>query len=1085
MSDGKIIIDTKLDSDGVEKGLKKLSGIAATGVKGTVKSIAAISTALAGVATAAVKVGSDFEEGMSRVKAISGATQEEMQALTEKAKEMGYKTKFSARESADAFYYMAQAGWKTQDMLDGIAGVMDLAAASGADLASTSDIVTDALTSFGLEASQAGHFADVLAEASADSNTDVLKMGETFKYVGSIAGAMKYSIEDMSLAIGLMANRGIKASQAGTSLRSIITRMANPTNDSATAMEALGLSITDSEGNMKSFRSIMEDMRKSMQGLTEDQKVAYAGMIAGKPGMSGLLAILNATDDEFNSLANAVDNCDGAADRMARTMQDNLKGKVEQLGGALETLGLEFYESVDNPLKDIVETATEMVEKLSKVFKRDGLSGMVAELGNMLADVAVNMTIYLPSFIDIGVKVITNFLDGINKNSDKLVKAGFRAINSLINGIESILPKVVKVGSKIITELVKGMLGNKAADDVKEIIDDLIDVFNGLVNALSKTVFPVLKELSKIALSVLKIITGISPEILTIIAAIKAFTMAQQAAIVVSKGFTLVMKGFTIVKTIVSSFAALNTAIVGATAAQSALNVVMSANPFGLVAGAVAALVTVMIGYKAFTSETTDAHSKLIDKINEENSSWDELTKTTQENVTANMSEIGYTNSLYKELQNLVDENGNVTDANKSRVDFILGELNEALGTELTLTGNQIQNYKEQCKSIDELMEKKKAQLILEAQETQYKDAIIKATEKANEQSKLRAQIKELEAKAEKDWQEIKDGSNKLSIGAQMEYSKEIDKLNSLKDTYNDNANKYGEMTATISNYESNQQALLEGRYNDLVDLQGRKIVTYQNTATSIEGINEQEVLNLEATAASMKIAYKNGVAGVTEDMVNTAENNARVAREKFESIGRNIPDGINAGKDQTKGNLFNGIAGMAQDSVNVFRNNSNCYSVGENIATGAAQGVINKKQVFIDSVRQMANQSVFEAKKALEIHSPSRKFRDQIGKFIPAGIAEGIDENSDTINESLNINLTDAYKKLRGVVDVETARTSRNIVSSYNYTTYNNNVTTEGNSGTDRGNRIIETHVNIDGREVAIATAPYQDEWSDYWKGR
>ena len=208
MSDGKVIIDTLLDTDGIEKGLKKLSGIASTGVKGTVKSIAAISTALTGVATAAVKVGSDFEEGMSRVKAIANASSEEMEALTEKAKEMGYKTKFSARESADAFYYMAQAGWKTQDMLDGIAGVMDLAAASGADLASTSDIVTDALTSFGLEASQAGHFADVLAEASADSNTDVLKMGETFKYVGSIAGAMKYSIEDMSLAIGLMANRG-------------------------------------------------------------------------------------------------------------------------------------------------------------------------------------------------------------------------------------------------------------------------------------------------------------------------------------------------------------------------------------------------------------------------------------------------------------------------------------------------------------------------------------------------------------------------------------------------------------------------------------------------------------------------------------------------------------------------------------------------------------------------------------------------------------------------------------------------------------------------------------------------------------
>ena len=293
-------------------------------------------------------------------------------------------------------------------------------------------------------------------------------------------------------------------------------------------------------------------------------------------------------------------------------------------------------------------------------------------------------------------------------------------------------------------------------------------------------------------------------------------------------------------------------------------------------------------------------------------------------------------------------------------------------------------------------------------------------------------------------------------------------------------------MTATISNYESNQQALLEGRYNDLVDLQGRKIVTYQNTATSIEGINEQEVLNLEATAASMKIAYKNGVAGVTEDMVNTAENNARVAREKFESIGRNIPDGINAGKDQTKGNLFNGIAGMAQDSVNVFRNNSNCYSVGENIATGAAQGVINKKQVFIDSVRQMANQSIFEARKAIDSHSPSRKFRDLVGKTIPEGVAVGIEKNSYVVDNALKTNLTDAYKKLRGVVDVETARTSRNIVSSYNYTTYNNNVTTEVNRGNIADKILVEAVLNVDGKDFTReVVAPNQKELREYYVGR
>ena len=1078
MSDGKVIIDTLLDTDGVEKGLKKLSGIASTGVKGTVKSIAAISTALAGVATAAVKVGSDFEEGMSRVKAIANASSEEMEALTEKAKEMGYKTKFSARESADAFYYMAQAGWKTQDMLDGIAGVMDLAAASGADLASTSDIVTDALTSFGLEASQAGHFADVLAEASADSNTDVLKMGETFKYVGSIAGAMKYSIEDMSLAIGLMANRGIKASQAGTSLRSIITRMANPTKDSATAMEALGLSITDSEGNMKSFRSIMEDMRKSMQGLTEDQKVAYAGMLAGKPGMSGLLAILNATDDEFNNLANSIDNCDGAADRMARTMQDNLKGQVEQLGGALESLGIEFYESVDNPLKDIVATATGMVEQLSKVFKKDGLSGMVAELGSMLADVATNMTIYLPRFIDIGVDVINNFLKGINENTSKISSAGIKILNSLSNGVLEILPKVAKLGANIMTELVRGILGDGAANNVKEVFNDIGDAISGLMNFIQSSVLPILKEVSKVALSVLNIVAKVAPEIITVVAAVKAFTLAQKAAMVV-------LKGFAIVKTIVSSFNALNAAIVGATAAQSALNVVMSANPFGLIAGAIAALVTVMIGYNAFTGETKSEHEKLIETINEENKAWQEVKASCEENLSSNLAEIDYTRTLYNELKTLVDENGNVTDANKARVDFIMGELNEALGTELTLTGNQIQNYKEQCKSIDELIEKKRAQIILESQEPAYKEAIIGLAEKENEQVELANKIRETQNAIERDRQKLKANGDTLDVATQKRLNEEIEKLDSLSKTYKDNESVLAEYYGAKDTYETNSANIAQGNYDKLIDIHGNSISSYRMTKDEIGNVTQEQVEDLEEKAGMMRNYYIQGVRGVTEEMVNTAENNARVAREKFESIGRNIPDGINAGKDQTKGNLFNGISGMAQEAVNVFSNNSSCYSVGENIATGAAAGVVNKRQVFIDSVREMANASVFEAKKALEIHSPSRKFRDQIGKFIPPGIAEGIDENSNIISESLNINLTDAYKKLRGVVDVETARTSANIVSSYNYTTYNNNVTTEGNSGTNKGKTVIETHVNIDGREIAIATAPYQDEWNDYWKGR
>ena len=233
---------------------------------------------------------------------------------------MGAKTKFSASDSADAFKYMAMAGWDASQMMDGIAGIMDLAAASGEDLATTSDIVTDALTAFGLQASDSAHFADVLAQASSKSNTNVGLMGETFKYVAPVAGALGYSVEDTAVAIGLMANSGIKGSQAGTALRSTITRLAKPVGESKDAVEELGISITNADGTMKSLSQTMVELREKFAGLTEEQKAQYAAMLAGQEGMSGLLAIVNASDEDFQKLTDEINNSNGAAQDMADIM---------------------------------------------------------------------------------------------------------------------------------------------------------------------------------------------------------------------------------------------------------------------------------------------------------------------------------------------------------------------------------------------------------------------------------------------------------------------------------------------------------------------------------------------------------------------------------------------------------------------------------------------------------------------------------------------------------------------------------------------------------------------------------------------
>lgn len=277
-----------------------------------------------------------FEESMSNVKAISGATAEEFEKLTAKAKEEGATTKFTAKDSADAFGYMAMAGWKTEDMLNGIDGIMSLAAASNEDLATTSDIVTDALTAFGLQASDSGHFADVLAQASANANTNVGMMGESFKYVAPVAGALKYSVEDVSLALGLMANANVKGSMAGTSLKTSLANLAAPTDKMQGAMDRYGISLTKRNGEMKTLHEVLDNLRSSLGGLSETEQTAAASTIFGKEAMAGMLAIIDASADDYNKLTAAVNNADGASQQMADTMLDNMNGSFTLLQSAVD-----------------------------------------------------------------------------------------------------------------------------------------------------------------------------------------------------------------------------------------------------------------------------------------------------------------------------------------------------------------------------------------------------------------------------------------------------------------------------------------------------------------------------------------------------------------------------------------------------------------------------------------------------------------------------------------------------------------------------------------------------------------------------
>lgn len=410
--------------------LNSLSGKITSGIGGLAKNVTAAfmgAAKAAGDFTAnAVEAGMAFDASMSNVAAISGATSSEFDQLREKAQEMGASTKFSASEAADAMGYMAMAGWKTQDMLSGIDGIMSLAAASGEDLATTSDIVTDALTAFGLTASDAGHFSDVLAAASSNANTNVTMLGESFKYVAPMAGALGYSVEDVATALGLMANAGIKSSQAGTSLRSLFNRMAKQPKEAAAAMAALGLSLEDGQGNMLSLKEVMGDIRNAFKNdlqipaeelqqemdkldqayaskqITKKQyekemdllnqrafgaegalKAQYAAMLAGTTGMSGLLAIINASDEDYQKLTDSIYDCNGAAEKMAATMQDNLQGDITIMKSAFEGLQIAISDKVTPALRKFTKFGSNILSDLTAAIKKDGFKGVLTYLKDL------------------------------------------------------------------------------------------------------------------------------------------------------------------------------------------------------------------------------------------------------------------------------------------------------------------------------------------------------------------------------------------------------------------------------------------------------------------------------------------------------------------------------------------------------------------------------------------------------------------------------------------------------------------------------------------------------------------------------
>lgn len=494
MDSAEVLIKFKADTSDVDKATKTMTDKLSGNMTSAAKSIAPYSAAATGFITAVSKTGIEFEKSMANVQAISGATTDDMKKLSEKAREMGKSTIYSASESADALSYMALAGWKTEDMLEGLPGILNLAAAGNTDLATTSDIVTDNLTAFGKSAQDSTQLADIMAATMSNSNTTIELLGESFKYCASVAGAMNYSMEDTSLALGLMANAGIKGSQAGTALRSMLTRMAKPTEESQAAMDKLGISLTDAEGNMKPLKTILGELRTGMSNLTESEQAQYAAMLGGKPAMSGILAMANSGAEDFDKLANAIDGSTGTAQNMADVMNKSTANQLKIMWSEVQELALQFAQF----LLPVIKTVIGFFTNLAKTFQKlSGPAKIVISIIAGIIAVATPLLLIVAKMIGVWKKV-------------KPVISGVVKVVKLLNSALLSNPIFLIIAAVVALIAIGVMLYNKC-EGFRNFIDGWVNGFKILIAG----VVDFLKAAADVIINAFKFAIGVFVSMIT------------------------------------------------------------------------------------------------------------------------------------------------------------------------------------------------------------------------------------------------------------------------------------------------------------------------------------------------------------------------------------------------------------------------------------------------------------------------------------------------------------------------------------------------------------------------------------------
>lgn len=863
------------------------------------------------IGTAAVTAGNDFEAQMSRVQAIAGATKEELELLTNQAIDLGAETSFSATEAAAGMENLASAGFTTNEIMEAMPGLLDLAASSGAELATASEIAASAIRGFGLEASQSSHVADVFAEASAKTNAQVEDMGEAMKYAAPVAKTVGLSIEETAAAIGIMSDAGIKGSQAGTTLRSGLVRIVKPTKMVKEAMEQLDVEFYNSDGTMKSLAQIIDTLQKSTAGLTDEVKNQALAQIFGTEALSGMLSLVNRGSKELSDMTKSFEDCDGAAKEMSDVMLDNAKGALESLSGSLESAGIAIQKALAPEIKDLAKW-----------------------------------------------------------------------------------------------------------------IQDLVDDFNNLSDEEKQSI------INKALL-----VAAIGP-------AIKILGTLGKTLGTVTKGVGTFSKAIAVAKT-------------GATSANQTVNSLANGikfltSPVGLATVAIGALTAALIYLNAKQSEENQKVKEFAEDMKEYRETYEEYNKSIDKTTNANLAQIDSVKRLKDELFTLVDENGKVKEGYESRVDFILNELNEALGTEYKLNGNIIQSYKDLQNEIDGTIEKKKAEIILKSKEEKYTNAINTETEAVDKLKEAREKLgmtyEDAKKKVEDYFKAVEEGT--ISADEALSQNKDIENLKKYITAYEDAEKVVKQCVEDRKSYENDYALFVEGKYNEIGQTITNTTKNWINASIKeIQSgmIAEQQSLN------KYKELYETTGSEVALQQKEQAEQNLRTLADELiartttieqlgpqeilawktlannsydvykENISKMSPE-MQAEIQRITGILISNTSvqteagALADRVVSSMDRKKQAISTGQNIVKGLQEGIQDKylNTELMKSSATLADNMIKKMNLSAGVQSPS-KYARKTGRYVDEGLILGIkDKEKEVLNTAskLSNNLIDQINK-------------------------------------------------------------------------